>query len=222
MTARMIPPITPKQLDVLRQLANLEARSCCSATIAELADGLGVSRPTVYEHLVALREKGLVHHVPGKARSLRLTEKARGLLYEAPPPEKSATGSHPALDASMPLAGRVCAGYGIDSFEQTQTFSLDDVFGNTGELFVLQVQGHSMVDAGIEDGDYVVCRKADTAVNGQLVIAIVEDETAMIKRFYREPDGVRLMPANDAFEPVYSRQCRVQAVVTGLIRSIKR
>jgi repressor LexA len=213
-----VPPITPKQFDVLVQLGKLEARSCCSATIAELANALGISRPTVYEHLVALREKKLVHHTPGKARSLRLTEAAKRLLSTAPPPESETLGF---ASSSLPLAGMVCAGYGIDTFENTEPFRLDDLFGNSGDLFVLQVKGRSMIGAGIEDGDYVICRRASVAENGQLVIAILEDGAAMLKRFYREPDCVCLMPANDAFEPVYSRQCRIQAVVTGLIRRLK-
>lgn len=218
MTGSMLPPITPKQFDVLAQLATLEARSCCSATIAELARALNISRPTAYEHLVALREKGLLHHVPGRARSLRLTETAKRLLSAAPRPDRpDSLPERPTLA----LAGAVCAGYGIDTFEDTQPFSLDDLFGNTADSFVLQVRGRSMIGAGIEDGDYVVCRRADTAENGQLVIAVLADESVMIKRFYRNPDCVCLMPANDAFDPIYSRQCRIQAVVTGLIRRIK-
>ena len=217
MSGRMYPPITPKQFAVLSQLGQMEASSCFSATIAELAAALGVSRPTVHEHLVALRKKGLVRHVPGKARSLRLTAAARQLLDEVRPPEPA-----PQRCAPLALEGRVCAGYGIDAYEDRRPFGLEDLFGTGGDLFVLQVNGQSMTGAGIEDGDYVICRKTDQADNGQLVIALLEDETAMIKRFYKDPTCVRLMPANDEFEPVFSSQCRIQAVVTGLVRRLKR
>ena len=121
---------------------------------------------------------------------------------------------------SVPLAGFVSAGYGIEAIENNQPFSLGELFGNTNELFVLRVRGHSMTGAGIQDGDYVICHRQSTAENGQLVVALLDGEQATLKRFYREPSQVCLMPANDAFEQIYSRQCRIEAIVLGLVRRI--
>jgi repressor LexA len=209
-------PITPRQLEVLQAAAEFQARHCYSATIAELAQTLGASRPTVHEHLVALRENKLLCQAPGRARSLRLTERGQRLLAQVQPPEDLPDpGCSP---DGLPLAGVVSAGYGIQALEDKQPFSLQDLFGNTDSLFVLRVKGHSMTGAGIRDGDYVVCHRQAAAENGQLVVAILEEEQATLKRFFKEPSQVCLMPANDAFEPIYSRQCRIEAIVLGLIR----
>lgn len=216
------PPVTPKQLDVLRAAAAFQTRHCYSATIAELAEAVGVSRPTVHEHLVALRENGLVRQIPGRARSLRLTERAKQLLTKVQPPEFD---SGTIIDGDLygipvPLAGFVSAGYGIEALEDKQPFSLGELFGSTDALFVLRVRGHSMTGAGIQDGDYVICHRQSTAENGQLVVALLDGEQATLKRFYREPSQVCLMPANDSFEPIFSRQCRIEAIVLGLVRRI--
>ena len=211
------PPITPKQFQVLQAIAEFRDRQCYSATIAELAASLGTSRPTVYEHLVALRQNGLIRHTPARARSLRLTAKANSLLSRALPPEDTAD-SVPNTAGPLFLVGTVAAGYGIDAIETRTPFTLTDMFGHSGDLFVLKVSGESMLGAGIQDGDCIVCRRSDTAQNGQLVIALLEDDTATVKRFYKDKSCVRLMPANDHFQPIYSTQCRIQALVLGLIR----
>lgn len=216
------PLLTPKQFDVLRAAAEFQARHCYSATIAELAEIIGVSRPTIHEHLVALRENGLVQQVAGRARSLRLTERAKRLLIRAQPPdsEPEAASDDTLTESSVPLAGVVSAGYGVEAFEDRQPFSLQDLFGNRDGLFVLRVQGHSMTGAGIRDGDYIICHRQSTAENGQLVVALLDGEQATVKRFYKEPSQVCLMPANDAFEPIYSRQCRIEAIALGLVRRL--
>ena len=135
---------------------------------------------------------------PGKGTLFEINRSGQTASLHGSPPESETLGF---ASSSLPLAGMVCAGYGIDTFENTEPFRLDDLFGNSGDLFVLQVKGRSMIGAGIEDGDYVICRRASVAENGQLVIAILEDGAAMLKRFYREPDCVCLMPANDASSP---------------------
>jgi repressor LexA len=80
------------------------------------------------------------------------------------------------------------------------------------------VTGDSMIDEGIHDGDYVMCRRSATANNGQLVIAIIDNENATLKKFYKEKTNVRLQPANDNYQPIYSNNCRIEAVVVGLVR----
>jgi len=97
---------------------------------------------------------------------------------------------------------------------------LKELFGRTEDLFALQVKGSSMVNAGIQDGDYVICRRQSVAENGQVVAALVDGERAVLKRFFLEPSAVRLNAENDAFEPIYSRDCRIEGVVVGVIRRL--
>jgi repressor LexA len=121
---------------------------------------------------------------------------------------------------TIPLAGTVAAGFPIEAVEDKDTLSFTSQFGPPDELFALRVKGDSMLGDGICDGDYVICRKSSVADNGQLVVAILDDENATLKRFYKEQDCVRLQPTNDAFDPIYSANCRIEAVVAGLVRKL--
>lgn len=219
--------ISPRQLRVLSQIGRLQANRCYSATIGELAQALNLSRATAFEHIAALREKKLLTQSTGRARSLKLTPVGERLLSQSLQQERQPLFDSPdgcKGDASAILMrGRVSAGYGIDAIEEQTPFSLDRVFGTTGELFVLRVCGQSMINAGISDGDFVMCRSAQTADNGQLVVALLADaQNATLKRFFRDPQAVRLQPENDAFEPILSRDCKIQAVVIGLIRKFAK
>ncbi|MCK4960104.1 MAG: repressor LexA, partial [Planctomycetes bacterium] len=94
------------------------------------------------------------------------------------------------------------------------------MFGRPDDLFALEVAGDSMIDEGIFTGDFVICRKTASAENGQLVVAIVEDENATLKRFYKQTDCIKLQAANQAYEPIYTNHCRIEAVVLGLLRRL--
>ena len=215
--------ITPRQLNVLKTIANFEASQCYSATIGEVAEKLGVSRSTAFEHVAALRRKKLLAGSRGKARSLKLTLRANRLLDTA---ENSGADDIPSYDEAtqrpvgVPLAGRVAAGVGIEAVENCQMLSLNSMFGPSDDIFALEIAGDSMIDDGISDGDYVMCKKTSVAENGQLVVAILEDNSATVKRFYDEGSIVRLQPANPDFEPIYSDNCRIDAVVLGLLRRL--
>ncbi|MEN6306944.1 MAG: transcriptional repressor LexA, partial [Anaerohalosphaeraceae bacterium] len=202
--------ITPRQLAVLQEIESFQVRHCYSPTMEELADTLEVSRPTVFEHIVALREKNLVEQSSGKARSLVLTQKAKRLLEQI----DSQTEQQQA--EVLLMLGYVSAGYGIEAIENQQAIGISEVFGNHGSLYVLQVKGNSMVNAGILDGDYIICKHARTAENGQLVVALLDEQNATVKRFFKDKRNVRLMPENDAFTPILSQDCQVQAIVVGL------
>ena len=116
--------------------------------------------------------------------------------------------------------GRVAAGLPVEAIENKESFSIESCFGNTGDIFALEVKGDSMIGENIREGDYVICKRTTTASNGQLVVAIVDNEDATLKRFYREKNLVRLQPANDAYEPIYSDNCQIQGVVIGLVRKL--
>ena len=210
-------PITPRQLETLQQVGNFLKSQCYSATIGELAAALNISRTTAYEHIAALREKKLLVQSTGKARSLRLTKSGERLLEQADECQTAQCCGDSNTDGIF-LRGRVSAGYGIEAIEEQTPFSLPEAFGSSGEVFVLQVCGQSMIDAGINDGDFVICRSAQTADNGQIVIAMLDDEQATMKRFYLDKEAARLMPENDAFEAIYSTTCRIQAVVIGAVK----
>ncbi len=209
--------ITPRQLETLRQVENFLKSQCYSATIGELAAALNISRTTAYEHIAGLREKRLLAKSTGKARCLRLTKSGERLLEQARACQIEQCGGD-GISEGIFLRGRVSAGYGIEAIEEQTPFSLPETFGHCEDIFVLQVCGQSMIDAGINDGDFVICRSAQTAENGQIVIALLDDEQATMKRFFRDKKAARLMPANDAFEPIYSTTCRIQAVVIGAVK----
>jgi len=208
-------PLTPRRLQLLKAISAFTTNNCYSPTIAELAVQLQISRSTAFEHIEELRRKKLLSASPGKARSLKLTSKARRLLDQL---NCDTQNQYPQSPAGMPLVGKVAAGVPIEAVEDKAFFSLQDCFGSADEIFALEVSGDSMTGDGICDGDYVICRRSPTADNGQLVIAITNEENATLKRFYREKSRARLQPANDAYQPIYTDNCRIEAVVTGLVR----
>jgi repressor LexA len=114
----------------------------------------------------------------------------------------------------------VAAGAPLEAVEYVESLSLNSCFGAGDDIFALEVTGDSMVNDDIREGDYVICRRSRAAENGQLVVAIVDDENATIKRFYKEQDRARLQPANDEYQPIYSDNCRIEAVVIGLVRRL--
>ena len=206
--------ISPRQLEVLNQIAMFEESRCYSPTIAELAGKLSVSRTTVFEHIDALRRKGLLRSSKGRARSLRLTARASQLL------KKDAEIYPEGRSEGLRLLGRVAAGVPIEAIENSESLSLRSMFGDVDDMFALEVSGDSMIDEGIYTGDLVICRKASAAYNGQMVVAIVDNENATLKRFYKEDERVRLEAANPAYEPIYSENCRIEAVVVGMLRRL--
>jgi len=209
--------LTPRQLQLLRVIAYSQATRCYSPTIAELARELRISRSTVFEHIGELRKKDLLCACPGKARSLKLTSAAQELLSRVEP---RSSPDQAAGHTSIPLLGVVAAGLPIEAVENAERLSLESYFAIDDNTYALEVRGDSMIDADIRNGDYVVCRRRCAAENGQLVVAIVDNENATLKRFYREDSQVRLEPANDDYDPIYSDNCRIEAVVVGLVRKL--
>ena len=116
--------------------------------------------------------------------------------------------------------GRVAAGLPIEAIENRDCLSLSSLFGSGEDIFALEVTGDSMLGDGIRNGDYVICRRSTQANNGQLVVAIVNNEDATLKRFYKENNRVRLQPTNEGYGPIYSDNCRIEAVVVGLVRKL--
>jgi repressor LexA len=182
----------------------------------ELADELGIRRSTVFEHIAALRQKGLLTASRGRARSLRLTAEANELLENS----YSSGDTHQTNVNGIRLAGTVAAGIPVEAIENIERLSLISQFCSSNDIFALQVRGESMIEYDIRDGDYVICRRTSNADNGQLVIAEIDTEGATLKRFFKDSNGIRLEPGNPSFETIFSRDCRIEAVVVGLLRQL--
>ncbi len=172
-------------------------------SVREIASTIKLkSTSTVFYHISKLEQSGLLKRDPYKNRAIEIAGRAT---------------STPLL--SVPIVGKVAAGSPILAVENiTDTVDLPaDLFGGTS-LFLLKVQGDSMIDAGILDGDMVVVDKRETADNGEIVVAMIEDE-ATVKRFYREQDKIRLQPENKNYEPIIVREdVSIVGKVIGLIR----
>jgi len=199
--------LTPKQLHILTRIRDLRAVRGCSPTLQELADELGKSKVTVFEHVEALIKKGALVRDPNKARSLTISPSVK-----LPDEERS---------TRLPLVGTIAAGLPIDAVEDRQFLDLEELFTakGTDDIFVLRVRGDSMIEDQICPDDYVVCRKASAARNGETVVALLENGEATLKRFYREKGRIRLQPANANYEPIVVDNCQIQGVVIGVIRS---
>jgi repressor LexA len=214
--------LTPRQVQLLSTIAGFRTSRGYLPTIGELAQQLSISRTTAFGHIEQLRRKGLLSgqqcpSTKARARSLNLTSKARRRLkqisFQQPGENEESVGG-------IPLVGRVAAGLPVEAVENKDYLSIESCFGNTGDIFALEVKGDSMVGENIREGDYVICKRTATASNGQLVAAIVDNEDATLKRFYKENNLVRLQPANDAYEPIYSDNCQIQGIVIGLVRKL--
>jgi repressor LexA len=195
--------LTPKQLRVLMFIRDFTHARGYAPTMQELADEFGVSKVTVFEHIVALQKKGYLRRSRHKARSLRLRD---GIEF----PDERAT--------RLPLAGRIAAGHPIEAIEEKEVLDLEEAFVSPYGNFVLRVAGDSMIEDHICDGDLVIVERRKEPRDGETVVALLEDGEATLKRFYRTPEGIRLEAANPAYEPIITRDVEVQGIVVGVMR----
>ena len=195
--------MTPRKLEILTLIRNGRRVNGYSPTLQEIADELGISKITVFEHIEKLVEDGMLTRRSNKARSLELTRRARF------PDER------PTL---LPLVGRIAAGLPIEAIEQVETVDLEEVFTARHPVRALLVDGDSMIDDHICDGDLVVYEERTDARDGDTVVALVDGNQATLKRFYKEGNRVRLQPANRDYKPIYTRNVEIQGVVIGVLR----
>jgi len=195
--------LTPKQLRILTYIRDYANARGYVPTMQEMADEFGISKVTVFEHISALQKKGYLKRSRHKARSLRLSE---NITFPDQRPTR------------LPLRGTIAAGRPIEALEDREVLDLEELFVSPDETYVLRVDGDSMVEDRICDGDYVVVARRATARDGQTVVALLDNGEATLKRFYREPDGIRLQPANPNYKPIKTKHVEIQGVVIGLIR----
>ena len=200
--------LTKRQREILDFIASFVDSYGYSPSFEEIADFFGYrSLATVHEHLSNLEEKGYIRKNYNESRSIELLDPGMGMQA-----------------VELPLLGTVAAGEPIEAVEEKETLSVpEDMMstGQTGDHYVLRVRGDSMIDEQIRDGDYVVVQSRDDAHNGEMVIALVDGESATMKKYYREGDGrVRLQPANPELSPIFldEERVRVRGIVVGVIR----
>ena len=178
------------------------------------------STATVHGYLESLEKKGYIKKESQKGRTLRLLkggaeEKNKDQLSF----NKEVYSSKEMVD--VPVIGKITAGEPILAVENvTDTFPIPLDFVGTGESFMLTVRGESMIEAGILNGDYILVRKQNTAENGEIVVALIEDE-ATVKTFYKEKDHIRLQPENSTMDPIIVPNCQILGKVSGVFRKIK-
>ena len=182
-------------------------------TVREVCQALGLSSPsTVHVHLKALEEKGFIKRDPLKSRSIALT-------YPLDDEGAVASSGFSPL-VNVPLVGSVAAGTPILAEENiTDTISLPTAIVGDSASFMLSVRGDSMVEAGINDGDYVVVREQPVADNGDIVVAIIDDG-ATVKRFFKEQGHIRLQPENASMDPIIVSDCSLAGKVVAVLRRL--
>lgn len=199
-----------KEREVLEFLAQFQRQYGYSPTLSEIAQGTGHrSNSTVHTLIKSLVEKGYVQKVDGNTRVLKIVDDKVTL---------SLMGSKPALE--LPLLGFIAAGSPLEPHtDPNASFYVSaSLLSGKNTAYVLQVKGKSMIEDGILDGDFVVIEKINEATNGDIVVAIVDDNLATLKKFYKENGKVVLKPANSEMSPIYPNNLTIQGKVVGLVR----
>ncbi|MCH5461197.1 transcriptional repressor LexA [Lactobacillus sp. LC28-10] len=198
-----------KQLAILRFIYNQTQSHGYPPTVREIGEKVGLSSTsTVHGHIARLAKKGLLIKDPTKPRALEVTELGVEALGIVNTPTK------------IPVLGTVAAGEPILAVQEaTDYFPIpDELMDEASDLFMLQIRGESMINAGILNGDKVIVKKQHSAENGQIVIAMTEENEATCKRFYKEDHYYRLQPENDTMDPIILNQVTVLGKVVGLYR----
>jgi repressor LexA len=199
--------LTPRQLDVIVAIRNYRHLHGYSPTMQELADQLGTSKVTIFEHVGALEKKRVLRRDKHQARSLEIVSD------ELLPDEERGS--------KLPLLGNIAAGSPIEAVENREEIDLETLFHSKNGVYVLKIRGDSMIEDHLCDGDFVVIERREQARNGEQVVALLDTGEATLKRFYREGNKIRLQPANATMQPrmVEADRCKVQGVVIGVLRS---
>ncbi len=196
--------LTERQADVYRFIREKIKTRGYGPTVREIANEFNINSPNgVVCHLKALVKKGLITREPNMSRAIQLA-------------------AEPLEARGLPLAGRIAAGVLHEAIEQDERVDFLDLFDTEKKnLFALQVQGESMIEDQIADGDFVVVQKQKTARKGQIVVAITDEGEATLKRWYPEKNRIRLEPANSSMQPIYVKNAQVLGVVVGVVRRVE-
>ena len=198
--------------------ATLRARGY-PPSVREIARAVGLaSTSAVHHHLQILERDGYLERGAAQSRAIRLTPTAAlrlGLSSELMP--QSGMGEAHLL----PIIGEIAAGGPIEAYQEVaETLSVPEMLAPSGDAYILRVRGDSMIEAAIVDGDFVLIRPQQTARNGDIVVAQVEENAVTLKRFYKENGKIRLQPANPNYPPQYYEDVRIQGKLIGVIRRL--
>ena len=202
-------------------------------SVREIADAVGLaSTSAVHHHLIALERDGLLERGGKHSRALRLTARPQPVPNE---PARASRRGQPDESAkvtpfrmpveretlTLPVMGEIAAGQPIEAYEDSaETLAVPASMDAREDSYVLRVRGKSMIDALIDDGDFVIVQPQATARDGDIVVALLEDNGVTLKRFFREEDRIRLQPANAEMEPIYASEVQIQGKVVGVIRRL--
>lgn len=221
----MVESLPARQREVLRLIVELTNDQGYPPTLSDLAKAMGLkNRMTVHQHVTALKNKGLVSWEPGLNRSLRVIGAAQQELapYSAPTTTQviEEDFEREQRGARLPLAGTIAAGRPIDAYQTDEYLEVESRYADSG-CYALKIKGDSMIEEGIFDGDFVIIKPNPSPNNGDIVVALLGDGSATLKRFYKEKGRYRLQPANTEMEPIFvnpEEGLDVQGTVVGLFR----
>ncbi|MFA5126434.1 MAG: transcriptional repressor LexA [Patescibacteria group bacterium] len=197
-----MPHLTKKQKQILDYVTEFINTQGFAPSYREIAEYFGLSSTaTVHEHIKALEDKGLISSTHKAARSLEITSFRFGKAIE------------------LPLAGLITAGEPIEAIEEHETIAIPQNMVRDENSFVLKVRGDSMIEDGILDGDYVIVERNYYPQNGDVVVALLDNTYATLKKYYREKNRIRLQPANHNMRPIYDKNPAIQGIVRGILRT---
>jgi repressor LexA len=214
--------LTAKQRELLIFIDDRLKEDGVSPSFDEMREALDLkSKSGVHRLISALEERGFIRRLPNRARALEILKLPETNI---PRPSATITSIRPAVVANdtmeIPLHGRIAAGTPIEALQGTESFAVPAALLGPGDHYALEVSGDSMVDEGILDGDFALIRKVDSARDGEIVVALIDDEEATLKTYRREGRMIRLDPANSRYEPQRYEEgrIRIQGRLAGLIR----
>ena len=205
-----------RERELLNFIIQFQQQHGYSPTLKEMGEAMGGRTPsTIHAIIRAMVDKGYLQKVEGNARTLKILKQdaPETLLFGTAP---KATG--PAI--ALPLMGYIAAGRPLEPYTDNEAaFSIaSSMISGKKTAFVLQVKGSSMIEDGILDGDYVVVEKSEVADEGDIVVALVDENLATLKRFFKEDGRIVLKPANSDMQPIYPNTIKIQGIVVGLVR----
>jgi repressor LexA len=212
--------LTRKQSDLLKYIHERLAESGISPSFEEMKDALALkSKSGVHRLISALEERGFIRRLPNRARALEILRMPDGKSGIAVNPKAIPEAANDRI-VELPLHGRIAAGLPIEAIEGQNTLPVPAALLGPGEHYALEVAGDSMVDEGILDGDYALIRKTETARDGEIIVALIDDVEATLKTYRREGQMIRLDPANRRYDAQRYRpeQVRIQGRLAGLLR----
>lgn len=201
--------LTKRQLEILDYYRAYAARHRISPTLEEVAQHFGVNKVTIFGHVAELERKGvLTRAAKGVSRGMLVVDQPGGADIRTP--------------STVTILGRIAAGSPIEAIEAPEAFDLADLIPADRDVYALRVSGRSMIDDGIHDGDIVLIERRSNASDGDMVVAVLPEEEATLKRVYRERGGFRLEPANRELQAIHVAEVEVRGVVIGVVRRYGR